>query len=89
MFDNAKTLFELTSPERTLSCSDAMAINAPTLLVSGEKTAPFLQEITKQLAACLRKKKRIVINKASHPMHSQNPLDYNKAVLDFLDAQYR
>ena len=88
MLQNAMTLYELTSGERDpFSREDAMAINAPTLLVSGEKTAPFLQEIIKRLAICLPKKECVVINKASHPMHSQNPLDYNKAVLGFLDSQ--
>jgi pimeloyl-ACP methyl ester carboxylesterase len=87
MLQNAKTLFELTSAERDpFSCDDAMAINAPTLLVSGEKSALLLQKITSELAICLRKKECVVIKNAGHPMHSQNPQDYNRAVLGFLDA---
>jgi pimeloyl-ACP methyl ester carboxylesterase len=87
MLQNAKTLFELTSAERDpFSCNDALAINAPTLLVSGEKSALLLQKITSELARCLRKKECVVIKNAGHPMHSQNPQDYNRAVLGFLDA---
>jgi pimeloyl-ACP methyl ester carboxylesterase len=63
-----------------------LAINAPTLLVSGEKSALFLQKITSEIARCLRKKERVVIKNAGHPMHSQNPPDYNRAALGFLDA---
>jgi pimeloyl-ACP methyl ester carboxylesterase len=63
-----------------------MAINAPTLLVSGEKSALLLQKITSELAKCLCKKECVVIKNAGHPMHSQNPQDYNRAVLGFLDA---
>ena len=87
MLQNAKTLFELTSAERDpFSCNDAMAINAPTLLVSGEKSMLLLQKITSELARCLPKKERVVIRNAGHPMHIQNPQDYNSAVLAFLDA---
>jgi pimeloyl-ACP methyl ester carboxylesterase len=87
MLQNAKTLFELTSAERDpFSCNDAMAINVPTLLVSGEKSALLLQKITSELARCLHKKECVVIKNAGHPMHSQNPQDYNRAVLGFLDA---
>jgi pimeloyl-ACP methyl ester carboxylesterase len=87
MLQNAKTLFELTSAERDpFSCNDAMAIDAPTLLVSGEKSMLLLQKITSELARCLRKKECVVIKNAGHPMHSQNPQDYNRAVLGFLDA---
>jgi len=87
MLQNAKTLFELTSAERDpFSCDDAMSIDAPTLLVSGEKSILLLQKITSELSRCLRKKECVVIKNAGHPMHSQNPQDYNRAVLGFLDA---
>jgi len=88
MLENAKTFFELTSPQRDpFSCSDAMTIDAQTLLVSGEKSALFLQKITSELANCLRKKESVTIKNASHAMHSQNALEYNRAVLGFLERQ--
>lgn len=89
MLQNAKTLYELTTADRDLfSCSDAMAIAAPTLLVTGEKSATFLHKIAAELRECLREKESAVIKDAGHSMHSQNPPDFNRAVLEFLDAQY-
>lgn len=85
MFQNANTLYELTSAERDpFNCEDAAAIEAPTLLLSGEKSPVFLQEIIKDLADCLPKKEYVTIKNAGHPMHSQNAPEYNRVVLDFL-----
>ena len=85
MFQNANTLYELTSAERDpFSCKDATAIEAPTLLLSGEKSPVFLQEIIKELADWVPKKEYVTIKNASHPMHSQNAREYNRVVLDFL-----
>lgn len=85
MLQNGKTLYELTSPERdSFTPNDAKAIKTPTLLVSGEKTTAFLKEIIIQLQTYLPNNECVTIAKASHPMHSQNPREYNKAVLNFL-----
>ncbi|HMK94034.1 MAG TPA: alpha/beta hydrolase [Candidatus Limnocylindrales bacterium] len=87
MLQNAKTLFELTSVERDpFGCNDAMAIDAPTLLVSGEKSGLLLHKITSELARCLSRKECVVIKNAGHGMHIQNPQEYNSAVLGFLEA---
>ena len=88
MLQNAKTLYELPSAERDPFNSDDVAkIAAPTLVVRGERTTGFLPEIAKELTSRLPHSECAVIKGASHPMHSQNPLDYNRAVLSFLKAQ--
>ena len=85
MFQNANTLYELTSAERDpFNCEDAAAIEAPTLLINGEKSPVFLQEISKDLADCLPKKEYVTIKNTGHPMHSQNAHEFNQVVLDFL-----
>lgn len=85
MLQNAKTLYELTSPERDpFSRGDAEAIKAPTLLLSGEKSPLFLLKITAALADLLPSCESATIKNAGHPMHNQNPDAYNHAVLEFL-----
>jgi pimeloyl-ACP methyl ester carboxylesterase len=88
MLDNAKTLYELTSAERDpFTSKDAAAIQTPTLLIMGEKSAPFLHTIIEVFANYLPNKKCVIINGAGHPTHSQNPKVYNEAVLRFLESQ--
>ncbi len=87
MLQNARTLYELTSAERDpFSRDDAEAVDTPTLLLNGERSAVFLQKIVQELAGCLPQNEHVTIATAGHPMHSQNPLAYNKAVLGFFDA---
>lgn len=85
MLDNARTLYELTSAKRDpFSPNDAETIKTSALLLSGERTAAFLRIIVEVLAAYLPNRECAIISRAGHPMHSQNPSDYNKTVLDFL-----
>lgn len=86
MLQNAKTLYELTSAERDpFNCGDARAVAAPTLLLTGERSPPFLHTIVGELCNSLLKKECATIKNASHPMHSQNPIEYNDTVLRFLN----
>jgi pimeloyl-ACP methyl ester carboxylesterase len=88
MIQNARTLYELTTAQRDpFTCADAKSIDAPTLLVSGEESPLFLKKITAALANCLTEQESVVIKNAGHVMHRQNVLEYNKAVLGFIDGQ--
>lgn len=85
MLQNAKTLYELTSAERDpFSRADAEAIEAPTLLLTGEKSPPLLLKIAACLADLLPNCQSATIRNAAHPMHNQNPDVYNSTVLGFL-----
>jgi len=86
MLDNAKTLLmEDPNPERdSFSCEDANQIRCPTLLVLGAISPKMYEMINGELEACLPDCSTIVIPNASHSVHSQNPMEYNAAVLKFI-----
>ena len=61
-------------------------ITVPTLLMSGEKSAPFFKPIEKELLRLLPEKSRqhVVISGAAHPKFRTHPEQCNKAMLEFL-----
>lgn len=67
-----------------LTATDVQSIQKPTLLIAGEKTAPFLRAITRRLAELIPKSEVEVIPGASHGMNFQNPVALDAAILNFL-----
>ena len=59
-------------------------IEAPVLLLSGEKSYPFLKLIDEELARLLPDNRRIVLQGATHRMWFEQPEVCGKAALDFL-----
>ena len=72
-----------TSPPYT--CDDARAVRVPTLLLDGDRSAAFLRDITRELAACLPGVERGTIAGAAHALHAQQVQAFNQAVAAFLD----
>jgi non-heme chloroperoxidase len=62
----------------------ARRLSLPILLVNGEKSPKFLLSISDLLLNILPNSKKVVIPNASHLTHGENPIFYNKAVLEFL-----
>lgn len=67
-----------------LAEEDVRGVTAPTLLVSGERSAAFLLRLTEHLERLLPHVDRIEIPGASHRMHEEHPAAFNAAVLRFL-----
>lgn len=66
------------------SPADARAILMPTLLVTGEHSAPVHHHITARLERLLPDAGRVHIRDASHLMFSDQPRVFNQQVLSFL-----
>ncbi len=85
MLDNARLL---TLPEDVLfsdfSCDDARMIQAPTLLLIGDRSPKQFPIVADALAQCMRNVERATIPNASHLLHGMNPERYNDVVLAFL-----
>jgi len=64
---------------------DARSIDIPTLLITGEKSAPVLHRITDKLEKLIPETERVDIDHASHLMFRDNPDAFNAAVLRFLE----
>jgi pimeloyl-ACP methyl ester carboxylesterase len=64
--------------------TDARSINVPTLLVTGEDSAPVLHRITDKLERLMPRVERLDIPNASHLMYEDKSEAFNSAVLAFL-----
>lgn len=64
---------------------EVRGVQAPTLLVSGERTRPFFRVLVERLEELLPGSERLIVPDATHSAHLQNPDDYERGVLDFLD----
>jgi pimeloyl-ACP methyl ester carboxylesterase len=67
------------------SDGDARRINTPTLLVTGEHSAPVLHRITDKLERLLPRVERVDLEDSSHLMFEDNPEGFNEAALAFLE----
>jgi non-heme chloroperoxidase len=74
------TYFELTN----LDQSSASKITLPTLLITGEHSPGIYQAITRELNNCLPAGESVILPRASHGLHMENPNDFGVAVMDFL-----
>jgi non-heme chloroperoxidase len=63
----------------------ARHISAPTLLVTGEHSAPVLHRLTDRLERLMPRVERVEIRNASHRMYEDNPAAFNETVLAFLE----
>ncbi len=85
MRDNVRLL---TLPEDVFlsdfTCDDARMIQAPTLLLVGDRSPKQFLVVADALAACLGNLERATIPNAAHLLHGMNPGVFNDAVLGFL-----
>lgn len=83
--DNAWSLISLvTDAQEDFYCRDARKIEAPVLLVTGDKSPWLYGMMHAALQPCLKKHQKITISNASHGMYRENPEAFNAAVIDFL-----
>jgi len=73
------------NPFPPVSCDDLKKINTRVLLLTGEKTALLFNAITDELDKCLTNKERAFVPGATHGLEIENPYDFNKIVLAFID----
>lgn len=72
-----------------ISRAELQPIETPTLLISPERSQPFLRQITNTLLTSLPNVEHTVIPNTSHgSMHNQNPQAYNQVVLEFLHRRF-
>jgi len=73
------------SPSREITCDDLKKIKIPTLLIQGEKSIAFFTLINDELNRCLTNREKAVLRNAAHGLEFENPTDFNKIVLGFID----
>jgi pimeloyl-ACP methyl ester carboxylesterase len=76
-----KNLFPL------ITCDDLKKIKAPVLLLTGDRSPLFFISIADELNRCLSNKERAILPNSSHGLEFENPAEFNKIVLGFIDKQ--
>ena len=67
------------------TCNDLKKINCPVLLLGGDKSPSFLPFIINKMETCLTNKEKAVLTNTSHGLEYENPSEFNRIVLDFID----
>jgi pimeloyl-ACP methyl ester carboxylesterase len=68
-----------------VSCDDLRKIKTPVLLVTGDKSPLFFTSIIKELNRCLSNKETATLPNTTHGLETENPAEFNKVVLRFID----
>jgi pimeloyl-ACP methyl ester carboxylesterase len=68
-----------------ISCDDLEKIKTPVLLLQGDRSPLFFGKIIDELDRCLSNKERVTLPNASHGLEFENPAEFNKIVLGFID----
>lgn len=85
--DNAYTMIgQAKEIRRPYSLADAQSVKLPTLLIGGGRTKGMIRIVLDALAANMPDAKVAMIERASHPMFEQQPQEYARVVLEFLNA---
>lgn len=85
--DNAMTMIgQAKEVRRPYSLIDARSVALPTLLIGGGRTKGVIRIVLDALAANMPDARVAMIERASHPMFEQQPQEYARVVLEFLNA---
>ena len=68
-----------------IKCADIGKIQTPVLLMKGDRSPLFFGLIINELNRCLNNKEVVVLQNSSHGLEFDNPADFNRIVLGFID----
>ena len=68
-----------------VTCDDLKKIKIPVLLLGGGRSPLFVTSITNELDRCLSNKEKATLLNTSHGLEYENPSEFNKVVLGFID----
>jgi pimeloyl-ACP methyl ester carboxylesterase len=85
LLDNARTLPLLfSSAPPAVSCDMLKKVKIPTLVVGGAETPSFFSAINDAVVRCIAGSRLQIVPKASHTMSYDNPIAFNKSLLQFV-----
>ncbi len=88
MMDNLFELKAVVSTENLfppLICDDIKKLKMPVLLIKGDRSPKILTVIIDELDSCLDNNVLATLPNSSHGLEFQNPIEFNKIVLDFIN----
>jgi pimeloyl-ACP methyl ester carboxylesterase len=68
-----------------INCEDLKKVKAPVLLLKGDKSQSFFTSVVDELNRCIESKELDTLSNASHGLQFDNPTDFNKIVLGFIN----
>ena len=83
--ENKKTVGELIAEPPAFGKEEASKIRAPVLLMSGDKSPRVLHSIVDRLSQAIPKSQVARILDSAHFPHIEQPQEFNRIVLDFLE----
>lgn len=86
MLDNVRTIAELKTEFPRFTGEEAHKISARTLIVNGESSSLWLRKIGELLAGAVPKADGVMVPRARHFPHMENPEFFNEKVLAFLEG---
>ena len=90
MLDNTLELRGIalsTQNSTAIGQDDLKAIKIPVLLLKGDRSPLILTSIVDEIDRCLKNKVFVTLPNSSHGLQAENPLEFNKIVLDFINKQ--
>ena len=69
----------------SITCDHLKKIKQPVLLLKGDRSPLFFTSIISKIDSCLENKERATLPNSSHGLELENPLEFNKIVLGFID----
>ena len=75
---------QFSRPEALASLARLHEIKSPTLVVTGDKEAPYLKVFAETIAYAIPNATRLVLPGGGHLINMSRPVAFNAAVLDFL-----
>jgi pimeloyl-ACP methyl ester carboxylesterase len=88
MMDNILELRAVVSEENLfppLACDYIKTLKTPVLLIKGDRSPEILTTIIDELAACIEDNELATLSNSSHGLEYENPIEFNKIVLDFIN----
>jgi pimeloyl-ACP methyl ester carboxylesterase len=70
-----------------VTCDDLKKIKAPVLLLKGDKSPVIFSLIIDELNRCLSNREIATLRNTTHGLEFENPAEFNKTVLGFIDKQ--
>jgi len=68
-----------------ITCDELKKIKTPVLLLKGDRSPSWITSITNEIDHCLINKEDAIIPQSSHGLEYENPGEFNKVVLGFID----
>lgn len=88
MLDNILELRAVVSGENIfppLDCDEIKTLKMPVLLIKGDRSPEILTVIIDELDSCIDGNELATLPNSSHGLEFENPLEFNKIVLDFIN----